>query len=101
MAPIVDGGQSGFFAHGFKYSDGASYVYDAASNETGRGFSESVNYVDGTNQARRITGCPGIEEMVSLLQASAPSNQLRSGSLNYVMMHQEELNQAIADCIGI
>lgn len=101
MSPIVDGGQSGFFAHGAQYSEGASYVYDNNGNEIGRGFSESVNYADTTEQVIRLAGLPQSEEIVSLLQAPVASNQLRSQSLNYVMKHQEELTQVIAACIGI
>lgn len=101
MSPIVEGGQSGFFAYGVQYSEGASIVYDTAGNEIGRGFSESVNYADTVNQTIRIAGLPVDEEMISLLQAPVASNQLRSESLNYVLKNQDELNEVIAACIGI
>ncbi|HWV24802.1 MAG TPA: lipocalin-like domain-containing protein [Thermomicrobiales bacterium] len=101
MAPIVDGGQSGFFAHGIQYSEGASYVYDSEGNEIGRGFSESVNYADTVDQTLRLAGLPVDEEMISLLQAPVPSNQLKSESINYVLKHQADLNDVIAACIGI
>lgn len=101
MAPIVDGGQSGFFAHGVQYSEGASFVYDEDGNEIGRGFSESVNYADTVDQRLRLSGLPQDEASVSLLQAPVPSNQLRSESLKYVLKHQDELNEVIAACIGI
>jgi len=101
MAPIVEGGQSGFFAHGPQYSEGASYVYDARGNEIGRGFSESVNYADTVEQSLRLAGLPVNEEMISLLQAPMPSNQLKARSLSFVLQHKDELNEVIAGCIGI
>lgn len=101
MTPIVEGGQSGFFAHGPQYSEGACIVTDAEGNEIGRGFGESVNYADTVGQMLRLAGLPETDEIVALLQAPVPTKQLQSESLAYVLKHQKELNEVIANCLGI
>jgi predicted secreted hydrolase len=101
LTPIVDGGQSGFFAHGPQYSEGAAIVTDAAGNEIGRGFGESVNYANTIDLMMELAGLPGTDHMIALLQDPAPSRQLQSESLAYVLQHQDELNEVIANCLGI
>lgn len=101
MRPIVEGGQSGFFAHGAQYSEGATVVTDADGNEIGRGFGESVAYADTMDQMIRLAGLPNTEEIVALLQAPAPSRQLQAESMAYVLANQDELTEVIAACIGI
>jgi hypothetical protein len=101
MRPIVEGEQSGFFAHGAQYSEGATIVTDPEGNEIGRGFGESVAYADTVDQSIRLAGLPQTEEIAALLQAPAPSRQLQSESLMFVLAHQDELNEVIAACVGI
>ncbi len=101
MKPIVEGGQSGFFANGAQYSEGATFVFNEAGEDVGRGFGESVNYADTLDNIVAIAGLEMSPEMESLLQAPQPSRQLQAESLSYVSKHQEELNEVIASCLGI
>lgn len=101
LTPIVEGGQSGFFAHGPQYSEGATIVTDAEGNEIGRGFGESVNYADTVDQMIRLAGLPVSDESLALMQDPVASRQLQAEALSYVLQHQDELNEVIASCIGI
>jgi hypothetical protein len=101
MEPIVAGGQSGFFATGAQYSEGAVILRDAAGNEAGRGFGESVNYADTVANIMALAGLPDTAELRELLQQQAPSDELIAESMAYVVAHQDELNAVIASCIGI
>ena len=101
MEPIVTGGQSGFFANGAQYSEGASTVRDAAGNEMGRGFSESVNYADTLANIVALAGLPQTDEILQLLGPRTPSKEMVAASMAYVATHQAELSEVIAACIGI
>jgi hypothetical protein len=101
MEPIVTGGQSGFFASGAQYSEGASILRDADGNEVGRGFSESVNYADTIANIAVLAGLPQSDEIFEVLEQQLPSDELIAESTAYVLAHQKELNEVIAGCIGI
>ena len=101
MVPIVDGGQSGYFAHGAQYSEGATVVFDAEGNEIGRGFGESVNYADTVDVILQLAGLPSDEEGRALLQRPEVTPQLKAESMRYVLAHGSELEEVLANCIGI
>ncbi len=101
MEPIVAGGQSGFFATGAQYSEGATILRDSAGKEVGRGFGESVNYADTVANITALAGLPDTAEMRELLQAQRPSKELIAKSMAYVAAHQDELTAVIASCLGI
>jgi predicted secreted hydrolase len=101
MEPIVAGGQSGFFASGAQYSEGAVILRDVAGNEIGRGFGESVNYADTIANIMALAGLPDTAEMREALAQRTPSDELIAESMAYVVGHQDELNAVIASCIGI
>lgn len=101
LRPIVSTGQSGYFAHGVQYSEGAAYVLDAEGNEIGRGFGESVNYADTEDVMLTLAGLPADEEGKSLLLRPQVSPQLYAESLRYVTQHTDELEGVIAACLGI
>jgi predicted secreted hydrolase len=69
MTPIVSGGQSGFFASGAQYSEGAVYLRNEAGEDIGRGFAESVQYADTLANQLRLAGLPVNDEMMALLQS--------------------------------
>lgn len=101
MTPIVSGGQSGFFASGAQYSEGAVYLRNAAGEDIGRGFAESVQYADTLANQIRIAGLPVNDEMLSLLQNNEPSEALKLISEAYVALHLDELQQITATCRGL
>ena len=101
MEPIVNGGQSGFFASGAQYSEGAVILRDTVGNEVGRGFGESVNYADTIANIMALAGLPDTPELREVLRQQVASDELVAESMAYVMAHQDELNAVIASCIGI
>lgn len=101
MTPIVSTGQSGFFANGAQYSEGAVILRDAAGNEIGRGFGESVNYANAVVTMVSLAGLPTSPEMIGTIQRQAPSRELIAESQGYVFLHQAELKKVIAACIGL
>ncbi|MGI8482914.1 MAG: lipocalin-like domain-containing protein [Thermomicrobiales bacterium] len=101
MEPIVAGGQSGFFASGAQYSEGAVILRDTQGKDIGRGFSESVNYADTLQNIVALSGLDDTEEMLSLLGPQRPSKELVAESTMFVVTHQKELTEIVAGCIGL
>lgn len=101
MIPIVSGGQSGFFASGSQYSEGAVYLRDEAGNDIGRGFAESVQYADTLTNQMRLAGLPISDELESLVRAPDSSEALTLISEAYIALHAEELKEITATCIGL
>lgn len=101
MEPIVASGQSGFFANGAQYSEGAVYLRDGAGNDIGRGFAESVSYADTLKNRLRLAGLPVTAEMLTLFQEAAPSEALKLASEAYVALHADELNEVLGTCRGL
>ena len=101
MTPIVATGQSGFFANGAQYSEGAVILHDADGKDVGRGFAESVNYANTVETMVALAGLPTSPEMLATMQRPAPSRELIAESQGYVLLHQAELKKVIAACIGI
>lgn len=65
MAPIVRTGQSGFFASGAEYSEGAVYLEDGQGRRICRGFAESVSYANTTANMFRLAGLPDTPETLN------------------------------------
>jgi predicted secreted hydrolase len=101
MEPIVSGGQSGFFASGAQYSEGAVILRDAAGQDVGRGFAESVAYADTLANELRLAGLPASDEMLAMFGAQAPSEDLVLASKAYVALHATELQQITETCQGL
>lgn len=101
MEPIVSGGQSGFFANGEQYSEGAVYLRDAAGNDIGRGFAESVSYADTLPNRLKLAGLPVSEEMETLFRDYAPSEALKVASQAYLVLHAQELQEIAGTCLGV
>lgn len=101
MAPIVDGGQSAFFAHGFQICEGAVVVSDPAGKEVGRGFAEAVAYSDTRANRLRLAGLPYDAATVALVTDPTPAADLAAANLAYVAEHQDELNSIIARSTGL
>jgi len=101
MTPIVQTGQSGFFASGNQYSEGAVELHDADGAVVGRGFAESVAYADSTRNILALAGLPVDAEMVALFQSAAPSAALATESAAYVSGHKDALTEALGVCLGL
>jgi len=101
MEPIVSGGQSGFFADGEQYSEGAVYLRDAAGNDIGRGFAESVSYADTLSNQLKLAGLPVSEEMTALFRDHGPTEALKVASQAYLALHAQELQEIAGTCLGV
>ncbi|MBN2220271.1 MAG: hypothetical protein JW697_08345 [Kosmotogaceae bacterium] len=68
LKPIVEGGQSGFFAAGAQYSEGGVDTFDSAGNIIGKGFAESVSYANTIENMLAIVGLPNNEDIRQALE---------------------------------
>jgi hypothetical protein len=101
MEPIVAGGQSGFFAGGAQYAEGAVVLLDAAGNDVGRGFAESVSYADTLANQLRLAGLPDSDEFKRLFGEVAPSEGLQNASAAFVALNADEVQRIAATCLGV
>jgi predicted secreted hydrolase len=101
MTPIVDSGQSGYFANGAQYSEGAVYIYDDSGNDVGRGFAESTAYADTRGNQLRIVGIPSTDDMLALFGSNPPDPGMVLASQAFVALNGSELDAIGAACIGL
>ena len=101
MVPIVSGGQSGFFANGLHYSEGAVYLIDPAGNSIGRGFAESTGYSDPILNRLKLAGIPANEEMQNKLEIPKPSFFLKLISSLYILWpsNKSKLKKLLINCL--
>ena len=101
MTPIVSGGQSGFFANGLHYSEGAVYLKDSEGNSLGRGFAESTGYADPILNRLKLAGLPATEEMNDKLEIPQPSSFLRLISALYILWpsNKSKLKKLLTNCV--
>ena len=102
MVPIVNGGQSGFFADGLHYSEGAVYLRDSEGNSIGRGFAESTGYADTTLNRLKLAGIPATEEILNRLELPQPSSLLKLFSSLYILWppHKSKLIKLLSCCLN-
>ena len=101
MTPIVDGGQSAFFAHGYQICEGAVIITDPAGTDIGRGFAEAVAWADTLPNRLRLAGLPVDDELVQQADEPTPSPELAASNAAYVAAHQDELAKIIATSSGL
>lgn len=101
MVPIVSGGQSGFFANGLHYSEGAVYLKDVEGNLIGRGFAESTGYADPILNRLKLAGLPATEEMRDKLEIPEPSSLLKLISSLYILWpsNKSKLEKLLTNCV--
>lgn len=101
MIPIVNVGQSGFFANGLHYSEGAVYLKDPEGNSIGRGFAESTGYADPILNRLRLAGLPATEEMRDKLEIPEPSSLLKLISFLYILWpsNKSKLKKLLSNCV--
>lgn len=98
MTPIVASGQSGYFAIGTQYSEGAVYLKDASGAQIGRGFAESVQYAETTLNVMEMAGLPGTTAALALLDPGPLSSELVTESKTYALQHVPEITKALSTC---
>jgi predicted secreted hydrolase len=101
MVPIVQTGQSGFFAGGAQYSEGAVYLLDPSGADLGRGFAESVGYANTLPNLLRLVGIPASDDMLALFGPNTPDDGMLLASQAYTYLHADELKEVLDMCIGI
>ena len=101
LTPIVEGGQSAFFAHGIQICEGSVVIRDAAGNEVGRGFAEAVAFADTTANQLRLAGLPVTDELLALVANPTPSAGLSASNAEYVAEHQDALAQVVMGAKGL
>lgn len=89
MTPIVETGQTNYFANTAQYSEGAVYLKDPDGKVLGRGFAESVTYADTTDTALASAGLE--PDLKKLMTGKRVSPLRRAHSLFYVLTHKSQL----------
>lgn len=100
MVPIVDMVQTGFFANGSQYAEGAVYLRDPEGKDLGRGFAESVAYANTLPTLRNLVGLPATAAVDAVLHPVDRSAALKVASTIYVTTHQKEFKAALEICIA-
>jgi predicted secreted hydrolase len=101
MEPIVEGGQSAFFAHGVQICEGAVVVRSPSGKDLGRGFAEAVNYADTLSNTLRLAGLPQSKDILELVADRAPWVGTRARNIVYVLSHRAELESVLANARGM
>jgi predicted secreted hydrolase len=101
MVPIVQTGQSGFFANGAQYSEGAVYLLDPSGAELGRGFAESVGYANTLVNMLRLVGLPATDDMLALFGGNPPDDGMVLASQAYAYLNAAELQEILGTCLGL
>lgn len=101
MTAIVSEAQSGFFANGAQYAEGAVILKDVAGKEVGRGFAESVSYADTRRTTHRLAGLPEAPAFREAMRPPEPSPLLRLANTVYVMRHKKELEKIISESAAL
>jgi hypothetical protein len=101
MDPIVHGAQSGFFANGAQYAEGAVVITSPGGDDIGRGFAESVAYADTRKTAHQLAGIPDSKEFIRAMSRRTVPLGLRLRNAAYVLAHKKDLEAIIADSAGL
>lgn len=91
MTPIVETGQTNYFANAAQYSEGAVYLKDPAGTVLGRGFAESVQYADTIDTSLALAGLDSNLKKVMTSNRVGPLGRLKS--FWYVLRHKAELTK--------
>lgn len=89
MTPIVETGQTNYFANAAQYSEGAVYLKGPDGTVLGRGFAESVQYADTHDTALRLAGLSPELKKLMTNERVGPLGRLKS--FLYVLTHKREL----------
>ncbi len=101
MDPIVRTAQSGFFANGAQYAEGAVVITAPTGEDLGRGFAESVSYADTRKTVHQLAGIPDSKEFIQAMSRRTIPLGLRRRNTAYVMAHKKDLDTIIAESAGL
>ncbi|MGS0684547.1 lipocalin-like domain-containing protein [Nakamurella sp. GG22] len=101
MTPIVDAAQSGFFANGAQYAEGAVVITAPDGSDIGHGFSESVSYADTRHTTFTLGGLSTADEHNESLARHTTPKALALLNMAYVLTHQKQLQQIGAESAGM
>ena len=101
MTPIVSEAQSGFFANGAQYCEGAVVLHDAQGRDVGRGFAESVAYADTRRTVHLLAGLDPSDEAIAALDKPKPTAAEKIENTLYVSMHKKDLEAIVAASAGL
>jgi predicted secreted hydrolase len=101
MVPIVEHGQTMFFADGEQISEGAVRLLSHIGEEIGRGFAESVGYADTGRNMLRLAGLPESPDTLRLVARTAPPLATRILNLLYVVTHRKQLREILSSAKGL
>ncbi len=101
MDPIVHTAQSGFFANGAQYAEGAVVLTAPTGEDLGRGFAESVSYADTRKTVHQLAGLPDSKEFIQAMSRRTVPPGLRRRNAAYVLAHKKELDAILADSAGL
>jgi hypothetical protein len=101
MNPIVNVAQSGFFANGAQYAEGAVVITDPTGKDLGRGFAESVSYADTRKTMHQLAGIPDSEQYIRAMSRRAVPLGLRLCNAVYVIAHKKEIEAIVDDSAGL
>ena len=101
MNPIVQEAQSGYFANGAQYAEGAVVITSAAGEDLGRGFAESVNYANTRRAVHQLAGIPDSSGSIQAMSQQTVPLGLRLSNTAYVIAHRNDLRSIIEDSAGL
>lgn len=101
MDPIVNVAQSGFFANGAQYAEGAVILKNTSGEEVGRGFAESVLFADTSRTKHRLAGLPETDEAIAQFSMTTNPLRLRLANMLYVIRHKKELQAIVEEGSGL
>lgn len=101
MTPIVGVAQSGYFANGAQYAEGAVVVAAPDGTELGRGFAESVGYADTRRTMHRLAGLPESDAHIESMSMRQTPKALALFNAGYVVTHQADLDEIIKASAGL
>ena len=101
MTPIVRGAQSGFFANGAQYAEGAVVLTDPQGADIGRGFAESVSFADTRRTVHRLAGLGESEADIAAFSMRTTPKPLALFNTGYVLAHRNRLAEIMAAAAGM
>jgi hypothetical protein len=100
MTPLVEGGQTGYFANGAEYLEGATALSTPSGDRIGTGFGEATAYAPSHELQAVLAGLPDDSATQALLQPVPPSAFERLKATLYLLWppHAAELKRIVACC---
>lgn len=100
MTPVVSTGQTGYFANGAEYLEGATTLSTPSGRSIGTSFAEATAYADTTKIQARLAGLSEDEHTLKLLAPVTASPLERLGATLYLLWppNASELKSVLACC---